>query len=498
MALAKVDLSYLVNRTPLDSVDVLLPLFGARAQAEGISEGALPLRVFNASNLTSATVASGNVTPTRMFHTLTTAGASADVDNILGDLDMVIVFAASGKTLTFRHNASGTGNIRLPGGFNYTLGDTQTALLLVKDQDVDLWQVHAIDTTSINLTNAVDTQMTATALTVTQSKVKVVLPLGATSATLDTINNPQSVGVIFLSLKNSGNTLTLSEGQNVALSGREIVLSDTDSVVAMVWNRTTSKWSPLETSGNFVVTNEVPTQTVAAMPLIDFVPNTRHIATQQMRVTPRYIERKKYFDQVQSGTTFVTYNGSVITAGTPSDISGTYGNAGSFVRLDRPATINTWNYRASPAIFQFRHNPYFRCNAVANSFSLAVMGLLTALPTVDGGGNFVWTGISGIASFIFTSSARVVNFVINNGTLSSLSNPNNNPTFTGYDVYEIAADTVQSAVYFKNPAGTFLYTALGTLSTLQTASLRAYVGILNHSSAPSGYIDFKSIYCEQN
>lgn len=83
------------------------------------------------------TISSGNITITKAYHTVDTeADAATDnLDNINGGVDgdiIIIRQASSPRDVTLRDNGGGTGNLRLAGGSNFMLSNTQSTIRLVK------------------------------------------------------------------------------------------------------------------------------------------------------------------------------------------------------------------------------------------------------------------------------------------------------------------------------------------------------------------------------
>jgi hypothetical protein len=223
--------------------------------------------------------------------------------------------------------------------------------------------------------------------------------------------------------------------------------------------------------------------------------------TLRLEAMPRFANRRLFWDEVQTGTTFVSFGLSMTNQGTAS----AQVNANSaYVRLTSTATIGNFaSRRSSGTPFQWRWSPIYEAvlESVGPGTDLAnepsFFGLLSGGPAVAAGPVVTWTGVTAVLIRPYTSGGLYwVGQVYQSGTLLG-------ETFFGtinpgsiQNKLRIVIDGVDNTVVFEANGERSSELSV-TVGALATANLDLYAGRAARI-ASAITLDISRLYGEQN
>lgn len=349
----------IANGSANNANNVLTALNDLKTGLEQAIDGGYPFGKVVLANTTLLTISGGVLTVTQSRHRVNNEGGATtdevDTISISGtNFDLLLLQQGSaGQTTTYRHN---TGNLWFEDGRDYILNDQNRILVLWRNATTGKWSSLNRNNGSLWLSTAADATLSSDTLTATQSKLRLI-PQTGTADDLTTISNPNNLDMLVLSVKNSGDTITLKHGGTSLYfeNQLDLVMGDQNRVVILLRNPTTGKWSGItayssaqlgyqDYVGNLGTFNkiEVPYKAFA------------NLGNNKVRLDamPRFIRRRMFWDEVQQGTTLTQFgltmtNVGTATAATTADTS--------YLRLTSAASIGSYaSRRSSSQIFQWQ------------------------------------------------------------------------------------------------------------------------------------------------
>lgn len=399
MTVIPVDLSAIVDGQQVDALDVIVPLNDLKTAAEQILDGGYDFLLTRWVDASIVIIDTDSLVVSQTRHLVETED-SLPTDNLSTitaiNIDFLLLQLNSpGQTIIIKHNV---GNIWFESGRDYILDDENYVLAFVWSPDTGLWTSSEENPGNIYLTDSFSETIASGVITAAQTKIKI-LPQSGTADDLDTITITNGVDILVLNTETVGHTITVKHntGNIWFEDGQDVVLDNQNKTLVLVWNDVVSKWTNAVAAAAAGMTYSDPLLNSGSFTDLEVTPNTYTPGPPLfLDVMPRWVNRRMFWDQVVTGTTFDTVAMTMTNVGTPTGLAAGWGR---FVQLLSAAVVNSAASRRSNALFQWRWSPtveirtgQFDVNGVTNWFGL----IAATLPAVAAGPTITYVGVTGV------------------------------------------------------------------------------------------------------